>query len=77
MGMKQYTSAEMAQKTDRSERTVRQLAEVHGIGRKFGHVWVFAESDIAKFKAIHKGGPKGPRKPKTAAPSTATTEPTP
>lgn len=70
--MKQYTAAEMAALTGRVDRTIRQLAEANGIGHKFGHVWIFTDTDIARFKAIHKGRP---RKPRRAAPSPATDAP--
>jgi beta-lactamase class A len=52
-GMKQYTSAEMAQKTGLAERTIRKAAEANeGIGHKIGRDWVFTDADIAKIKAI-------------------------
>ena len=69
--MKQYTSTQAAQETGKAERTIRQLAEANGIGRKFGHVWTFTAADVARLKALHRGGYK-PRK----APAT-TEEPTP
>ena len=61
-------AAELA--TLRAELATAQ-AEANGIGRKFGHVWTFTAADVARLKALHRGGYK-PRK----APAT-TEEPTP
>ena len=54
-GMKQYTSAEMAQLTGKARRTVLKAAETaaetgNSIGRKIGRDWVFTDADIAKIK---------------------------
>ncbi len=77
MGMRQYTAAEVAKLTGRVDRTIRQLAEANGIGRKFGHVWVFTDADIAKFKAIYRGPKRKPRRGKAVAYTPSESTPTP
>ena len=67
--MKQYTSAEMAQKTGMVERTIRKAAAANdGIGRKVGRDWIFTDADIAKIKAV-VGKPRKRTQPQPEAPT--------
>lgn len=60
--MKQYTVAEAAAISFKAERTIRQLAATHNIGRRFGRAWVFTDADIARLRAIGRGRPSKTRK---------------
>jgi hypothetical protein len=71
----QYTSAQVAQKTGKAERTIRQLAEAHDdIGARLGRWWVFTDADVVRIQAISKGRPRKPRRRQAPAPAPVTEE---
>jgi len=53
--MELYTTAQVAENTGQSPRTIRQLALWHAIGRLMGRRRFFEKTDIERLRAIKRG----------------------
>lgn len=60
------TSKQAAEELGIEDSSLRRLARLMDLGRKFGHVWMFNEADMEKLAARPKrdGRPKGSGKKK-------------
>jgi hypothetical protein len=66
-GMKEtlYNSSQVAERTNRTTRTIQALAKNRGIGQKIGRDWLFTEEDVAQIEGIDYRGGKLPRNGQT------------